>query len=546
MPYNIILSHIIILIFFLVCVGCGIRLCIGFDIELGTKGSYGIFYFAGLPFVIFILRLAEYLLKDFNYAVLSTSVIVLVYSRKYLFSALKEIYCIQWYYLVPLYLVLMSFWCVTFEIDNFGAFTCVGSLHSVRYVNIANFIFDNNYIPILKQNFTQSIIVTMCKVLGGKLLYLSLFLTLLVSVLSLYGMTYWLLSSLCKFDKKLSVFGSFFVMFGNVSLCPLQILVIDSGSPFLLNGYSDSLSSIGTAILFCWLIFFNDTRRTLSFYFMTASVIFFWGSTCAQNILLFFVAFLVLRILNGKPLTFLWYKLLFAWGACLTFSIISGGMLTPSFLAQIDVHIDGLMSVSGSYFFPSFGITSFYPADNDLLGWTRYNSIMFASHDLKTSALEAFNSFDLVSIFILMRRMLYILFLNLLNSIWIVAYPLLGFFLMNRFRISACNNHNQILFIKFSNVLFVQGLGIVFLLSAWEWTRFAMLPYYLGMLFVVINYRTFSDKYKYGIKYLYCLSIFGPMITLLSYCSYNILRSFIDPHYSSIKDSLNMIFDLGL
>lgn len=126
----------------------------------------------------------------------------------------------------------------------------LASLHSGRYANIALYILEANYVPILGQNYLQSLLSTVVPFLTGHHWPLfSLYVWLCVSMIMLMIMLYGIFN-LFQLSHARSCIGTAVLMFGNTALSLTHVVVIDSGSPLFYVGYTDSLVSVGTILLF--------------------------------------------------------------------------------------------------------------------------------------------------------------------------------------------------------------------------------------------------------------------------------------------------------
>jgi len=140
-----------------------------------------------------------------------------------------------------------------------GPFAMIGSLHSPRYASIAEFVARCDYLPRLGQNVGQSLLAFSSMAISGREQpYVALFAWLLVS-LTAFAMFIHGLISLYVISPQRRILGTFIVMLGNTALSLVHVLVIDSGSPPILSGYSDPLT--GTAVAILLLIFQSQWRK---------------------------------------------------------------------------------------------------------------------------------------------------------------------------------------------------------------------------------------------------------------------------------------------
>ena len=224
--------------------------------------------------------------------------------------------------------------------DKPSVMDCLGSLHSGRYINLALFIADADRVPRVSQNYAQSILAAAHIFFGVRAPAASLMSWLAISqaflILLLYGSLQVMLPPRCG-----AVLSVLFVMLGGTALSLRYVLVIDSGSPFLYNGYTDSVSSLAT-----WLIFIiwlgewigpgkQFKLRALILPILLASA---WASCAPQNILIAMCLCGVFFLLSFKrPTAFSTRRLVAvaaSVGAAALLGATQGGMLMPTRLAE--------------------------------------------------------------------------------------------------------------------------------------------------------------------------------------------------------------------
>ena len=315
---------------------------------------FGFSFFLGTLFLIFSIKLFSLIFSSaviglYIFYFLSLSGIYL--SRYYLFEvffnkiSLKNVALFIIFYIL-LFVLLAIFWIQHSDTDN--PFAMIGSLHSVRYVEVANFIIVNNYIPIIGQNIGQSIIAYVVLALGAKSGYIALTTFLVSSLIFLIFIVYDLFNQYLK-DKKFSLVATFIFFSGNTALTTSSILIIDSGSPFFLIGYTDTF--VGMSIMFILLVFYNYISKLVKIGLKQYSMLFFlfagMFSVAPQNIILILsmLTMLLLVTLIFQSFSIRHKKVLVL---SLLFSLITGvpqgGMLTPSVLHD-RIEIQGMMKV---------------------------------------------------------------------------------------------------------------------------------------------------------------------------------------------------------
>ena len=114
--------------------------------------NFGLSYFIGILFLIVTIRIFSFIFSNasiglFSFA--SFSILIFIFYSGYLFNLFKNNIKIREiiffiFLFITLFLVLLVYWLKDTNINYIGAF--VGSLHSVKYVNLAEYILQNNYI----------------------------------------------------------------------------------------------------------------------------------------------------------------------------------------------------------------------------------------------------------------------------------------------------------------------------------------------------------------------------------------------------------------
>jgi hypothetical protein len=347
--------------FFLFVLGI---LCLGYILyskgyendKLPLSFHVGASYFTGLALWIAILRACDFVLHDVNISLwitLLVSSIILACFRHTVFLLLKKLVKNKTtiYALVMLGILcpfLLVYWLPpTTNPEDVNQL--IGSLHSGRYVGLSNYILSCNFIPVLGQNIGQSLLVAS---VGSFLLdypFLYLFLFLLSSTfflaLFIYGFIYSISARVST-----SFWSSFIFMVANSSFSFAHVMSIDSGSPFLLNGYTDTL--LGTFIVIMLILLFVaresiilKTKGRILFLAVLLNASFI---SSPQNIILFSSAlFLTTFYFIIKEKTFKFKPI---WAVFLLVTLISvpeGGMLTPSKMQNV-IPLVGMQSVGNS------------------------------------------------------------------------------------------------------------------------------------------------------------------------------------------------------
>ncbi len=306
---------------------------------------FGSSFFVGTLFLIVSIRVMAFISGNAFLGVCFfylCSFMFLFFSRYYLINLVKNAISLKSLFLfmlsfLALFTILLLYWLQSSDVENAGAY--IGSLHSVKYVNVAEYILKFNYIPILGQNTGQSIITYLALLMGAKSGFIVLTMFLVSSIIFLSMIVYDLFNLYLE-NKVLSFIATFIFFTTNTALSTSHILIIDSGYPFFMSGYSDTLSGVFIMIMFT--IIYNNYSNLkklsliqYSFIILMIVAAFF---VAPQNIILTTATLFLLFIFKFRVS----YKYTIA-VLILISSIISvpqGGMLTPTFF-QDKVKIPG-------------------------------------------------------------------------------------------------------------------------------------------------------------------------------------------------------------
>jgi hypothetical protein len=217
-------------------------------------------YFIGTMFYIVILKSYYFIFKNLilsNILLILTVFLILALKKKNLvkfFFKYKVFFSLKKIIFNFLIIIFLSFFVFSVWLDDKYLYpefiNSIGSLHSGKYAWLSNFINTCNFIPILGQNTGQSILTYFTGfILNNSKPYLYLYLWLIFTLffLSIYFFSF--LREYFFLKKNISLLGVFFIMFGGTALSFTHIMVIDSGNPFILNGYSDTLFGVFSVTL---------------------------------------------------------------------------------------------------------------------------------------------------------------------------------------------------------------------------------------------------------------------------------------------------------
>ncbi len=483
-------------------------------------------YFMGMSIFLSLWRCIAFIFKEAQISLIVAICIIFVIS---LFALLKfkdtlSRYCISIYLSKKkfmsiviiisslFYLFSILYWLWPYkEID---IYSMVGSLHSGRYASVANFVVDNNFIPRINQNYGQSMLVAVSLFAGQNMPLLALNLWLSNSLIFLTMMVYGLFIKLLV-NKYMALFGTIIVMLGNTALSLTHVLVIDSGSPLILNGYTDTIFSIGSFIIF--LFFLNGLCRNKInssplFYALLVMLYISWGISAPQNIILSILSILVIIPFIFKKLYSFKMPIIIIFASAII-SCMFGGMLTPKSM-QDNINIPGLMSVSTQ---KNSGIRPILPHHYGAAGTWKFGG---ASENtlIKEQIVNLKHEIDNKEFFSA-ATILYDLYYqaerNFIDSFRITFFPVLGilgliYFLIRR-KIDYENYTLIKIFLIFGILTFCCGFSIAFFIQKsgykWELSRFMILGYSIGLFAFAIVVDAFIKNMHSSKKILICAGI---------------------------------------
>jgi hypothetical protein len=164
----------------------------------------------------------------------------------------------------------------------------LGSIHSGRYANVGVFIFEHDTIPRLNQNYGQTLLVATHLILGVKAPFASLTAWVAMALAALALLCYGFFRQVLPTCWRALV-ATFIVLFCNVALSFTHVLVFDNGSPIGLMGYTDTVSAVGTWLVFClWLCAWIGNEPGLSPGSLVCPGLLglFWCMSAPQNIVM--------------------------------------------------------------------------------------------------------------------------------------------------------------------------------------------------------------------------------------------------------------------
>jgi len=309
--------------FFFVLMGRSIYSCIPENAEHPLSLKCSLSYFFGMSCFIVIYIFSAHALNDARKALfISLSILLVTGILKLRKTATREFFRAINYKLLSFILL------VSFISPIISPIHSLGSLHSIPYGNIATYILEYNNIPRLGLHYGQSILASIPMLLGFNNPHLALYIWLSVSIFALSVFFYGFFKYL-SINDSIATLGTFILMFGNTTLSLIHVRVLSSGSPFIMNGYTDSLASIATFFgLFICLnsCYTNKYKSILHLAVIPAILGISWSIYAPQSIFLYAVV-MIGAILYKRNREVIIIALIFFLGSIA--GITQGGMLSP-------------------------------------------------------------------------------------------------------------------------------------------------------------------------------------------------------------------------
>jgi hypothetical protein len=306
-----------------------------FSLRIGAS------YFIGIAFYISLIRTLSTALNRADWAVWITllfSISIFIGFKKRLFLFLREllskksvIYVILgWILYAPLLFIYL--YPRSYKLDDFSH---TWTLPYVRYSWFSNLISECKFIPVIGQNYGQSILSFMGGEISGKSPYLFLLLWFFSSIIFLGAFFYGFLN---LYEKRpwLILSAALLMLFGNTALSITHVIVIDTINPFALCGYTDVLFGVFSVLML--LLFYAEFQKRennfLPLFIVVALIIVTNFFTAPQNIIYLSMSvpvlfFNSLRAKKNMSEPIFWT---FALVVAALVAIPQGGMLTPKFM----------------------------------------------------------------------------------------------------------------------------------------------------------------------------------------------------------------------
>lgn len=397
----------------------------------------------------------------------------------------------------------LALWLQVLPVPN-DPFDNFGSAHPVRYTNIAEYIFTQDKIPVLNQNFAQTLLAVSPRFLGEGLPFLSLNLWLGISIFALTITIYGLFKYL-GFGSHNSKWAAFLFMLSNTALSFTHVLSLDSNNPFLMSSYIDATCGIGTFFILLLLVYSihkSDNGKLSTWFFVPVILAAYWNISGGQNIVLAGLLLFILSIyyiIKQRNIKHGIFVLTFVLGIFSVLGTTLGGMLTPKSFRD-KVSIPGLASINrqGEYTGIKPELPFAYGFSRD---WQYGNPYDPAEKQMYVQILRGGSNFISGEI---IHKIVWRLESNLWLGLRIIFFPLLGLvwfcFIKNKPDINLQENLDVKKLWQYAVIIFV--IGFIFSFSViiggrkWEMSRFMILPYALGLIFFIYSLNYFVEKIK--------------------------------------------------
>lgn len=483
-----------------------------------------VFYFVGIFFALTFIRLFTLVTDNFKLGIgltFSVSGVLLLINLK----KIKNFTIVNWNEILKVFIacilvmlgvcVLLSLCCVYGYPGQYDTYSALGSGHSGRYVNLAYDIVLNNRIPIVGQNYGQSMLVALGLQFGQMRPYFQLNLWVDITISSFILFTYGLLlhyGVAAKFSK----IATLIIVFANTALSLNYIAIIDTGFPIIKSGYVDSHLEVATCVI--TLMYFGELvlRKGRKLNWLEYLALFIlgigWNITGAHIGCIISVALFLLLLAN-----ILWFKRkniylsIMALLVSFVLGTFTGGALTSSTLYE-PLNFEGMIAAHDAlrklkilpYLHYELGLNGIAWADRSNICW--YAKEMISGTDkfiwwysVETAFFEAVR----------------LVFWPLIG---IVAY---GINCWKTKKLTTRLSCETILFINASFLLLV-GLGVAYGIEygskVWL-TRFAASGYYMGFICLMIVlfgiYQRNTKMCWISIGAIFLLMVIGPATNIL-------------------------------
>lgn len=153
------------------------------------------------------------------------------------------------YSIGSLLLYPVNFLITTSKDDSLGLHSSLGTLHTGKYVFLAEYVKVCKEMPIVQHNLGQSNFSSLMSFMSDTSAVLNLLGSLSYAKFALSLLIYSMFRDLIGFSRKISIYATVVTVLGTFSLSFSFLLIHDSGNPLLFNGYSDVMFGIFALIL---------------------------------------------------------------------------------------------------------------------------------------------------------------------------------------------------------------------------------------------------------------------------------------------------------
>ena len=424
-----------------------------------------------------------------------------------------------------------------------------GIVHSMRAGNISTYISNNNYIPILNQNYGQSLLASIPSFFGFVSPQLSLVVWLNVCLVFLSLVIYGIINFFIK-NHVYSIAGSVITMLAGTALYPGYIEIIDTGSTNMLITNIDTIIGLVTFFIFIVSCYFILNRKfNINYLYLVIALCgFVWNIVAAHNMVLaglfFIVLFFFLNsdtiVMRTKKIGVLCVILFVGW----FIGVWQGSMLLPNKFGD-KVDIPGTMSLGDNHdehplieirpkmFLMNVGTVGMskkviesigggnisVDSGVDVVQEVVFNDMSVGMEDINNSKNKSFSFFTL---FKRGRPLRWVVNLTL------IFYPVMGLIVFGyflKYKNMFAESDKKLLKILWSTsvVLFVFGFVcssfVVLYGKEIEMSRFLGFGNFMAMLFFGLVFAIFLQKRKalhfisrYIIYFIFALSLVGPVV----------------------------------
>jgi hypothetical protein len=355
MPF-LVIKFIVLAILFIITGNIFRNKIVWYDDQFGRSFWFAADFFIGYALFFSVIRIATMITDSFKYMSVATIFAALIFCsanyKKISLSLIEFTKLIL--FLLSLFFVLYGFVLIYWIQNNLsaGPFAIIGSLHSPRYFNIIHFILKEDTIPVLGQNYAQTVIAALPLLFGEKLIFLSLSILLALVLTFSFFMVYGLFK--CFSDIKwFRIAATVLVLCGATTFGLQYFLFVDSGWPLFINGYSDSIVGIMTFFLMVLLVstYLLNTNglNKIWLYTLIYFTLLLWMASAIQNLfflVLFAFAFLISKWNTNRTKINARFGILITLIALsIIIGLFSGSMITPSLYQKNKEEIPGMMSI---------------------------------------------------------------------------------------------------------------------------------------------------------------------------------------------------------